>query len=286
MNAKKIKSIVKKQLIQGQDILNKKLGIAVFPTPLTKKVNSNFNEEPLINTYLRELAPLENYTIDIAAGDGVTMSNTYALFKKGYKGLGVEFDAHKFYRLAFNYRNFSEVQLAKCMVTPLNILSLFAGYQVPEKPGFLSLDIDGYDHFVLDVLLSKYRPTLICVEINEKIPPPIKFTVKFDPSYRWVEDHFYGQSISQLHTLCEKYKYSLINLHYNNAFLVPSELNYGKALSPEEAYSQGYLNKKDRKQKFPYNSNLEILHNMKPIEAKEHLNQFFQKYKEKFIISI
>ena len=54
--------------------------------------------------------------------------------------------------------------------------------------------------------LSDYRPRLICSEINEKIPPPIKFTVKYSPNHYWQGDHFYGQSISQLYKLCKKYK--------------------------------------------------------------------------------
>ena len=39
-----------------------------------------------------------------------------------------------------------------------------------DKIGFLDLDIDGYDYFVLETLLSKHKPKLISCETNEKIP--------------------------------------------------------------------------------------------------------------------
>ena len=39
--------------------------------------------------------------------------------------------------------------------------------------------------------LTRYRPELICAEVNEKIPPPLKFSVRWDPNYRWSNDHFW-----------------------------------------------------------------------------------------------
>jgi len=92
------------------------------------------------------------------------------------------------------------------------------------------IDIDGYDYFVLDELLSAFRPAIICAEINEVIPPPIKFTVKWHPSYVWGENHFFGQSICQLNLLCEKYDYALVELHQIiRAEVAPRFIYGGKA---------------------------------------------------------
>ena len=119
---------------------------------------------------------------------------------------------------------------------------------------------------------------MICAEINEKIPPPLKFTVLYDPRYSWHSDHFYGQSIAQLYCLCEKYNYDLVELHYNNAFLIPKELNVHRALSPEAAYEAGYRSKTDRLKKFPYNANFEKILEMNPENAKKFVNEFFKEY--------
>lgn len=226
------------------------------------------------------------YCVDIGASDGTSMSNTYSLYSKGWTGLAVEYDAEKFANLATRYKDFPRVQLAKCKVTPGNVLSLLATNSVPRDFDFLSLDIDGYDYFVLEKLLSCYRPKLICAEINEKIPPPIKFTVKYDSSYVWDEDHFYGQSLAQLNGLAEKHKYSLINLHYNNAFLVPSEMCFEPALSPEEAYRLGYKDKLDRKERWPWNADMEDVLHMEPEVGLAFISKYFEKYKNTFEISL
>ena len=247
---------------------------------------SRLNEQSLIFKYVNELKLQNRYCVDIAASDGVSMSNTYALLQNGWKGLAVEYDAQKFSKLARTYRKFSGVHPVKNKVTPANVISLLADNKVPAKFGFLNLDIDGYDYFVLEQILGGFRPALICTEINEKIPPPLKFTVKWDPQYAWNEDHFYGQSISQLHLLCTQFKYSLVELHYNNAFLVPQEINIYPALTPEEAYRTGYQAKPDRKEKFPWNDNMEEVLSLPPKEAVKFVNTFYKKYEGQFMCSI
>ena len=181
---------------------------------------STYSFHPVILAYLNLLGLESGCAVDIAAFDGVTGSTTYDLYKTGWRGLAVEYDAQAFSQLAKTYVNFPKVNLAKCMVTPANVVALLETNSIPKNFDFLSLDIDGYDHDVLEQALTQYRPRLICAEINEKIPPPIRFTVKWREDYGWNADHFYGQSISQLHHLAGKHGYSLVKLHYNNAFLI------------------------------------------------------------------
>lgn len=253
---------------------------------LTDHSFSNLDEQSVINSYLKKLNIDSGYCVDIAASDGITMSNTYALYKQGWKGLAVELDASQFSRLATSYVDFQGVNLSKCMVTPLNIVHLLQAHSAPVNFHFLSLDLDGYDYFVLEKILEVYRPNLICVEINEKIPPPIKFTVKWDKNYVWANDHFYGQSISQLNKLIMRHKYALVELHYNNAFLIPVELSPSPSVTPEKAYRLGYLEKPDRKQKFPWNENMEEVLNLEPHKALDFINNFFRKYEGLFEASI
>ncbi len=247
---------------------------------------SNFDEQVIIQKYVSELKIQQRWCVDIAAGDGTTMSNTYSLFRGGWNGLAVEYDAKKFARLSKVYQNFAGVCLAKCKVTPPNVLALLKANQLPADFGFLNLDIDGYDYFVLEQILEVFRPSLICVEINEKIPPPVKFTVRWNPDYAWAGDHFYGQSLSQLYALCLAKRYALAELHYNNAFLIPSEISPYAGLTPEIAYQQGYLNKTDRKQRFPWNANMERILTLPPNEAIVSVKNHFKKYEGKFICEL
>ncbi|MCB1324864.1 MAG: hypothetical protein H7A21_11755 [Spirochaetales bacterium] len=239
---------------------------------------SHAGEEAPISRHLADIDDLTRFCVDIAAADGITQSNTYHLFRQDWAGVAVELDASLFKKLATTLRGFKHVRLARSRVTPKNVVPLLQAFDTPEKFGFLSLDIDSYDFFVLHCILSKFRPGLVCTEINEKIPPPIKFTVTYSDDHFWRGDHFYGQSISKLNELCDLYDYSIVELHYNNAFLKPKELSKGVSLTPEAAYEGGYRSRDDRLSLFPWNADMEDLYYMEPEEILRALSVRFSAY--------
>jgi hypothetical protein len=243
------------------------------------------DEEVVIRELLAKLRPFEKYAVDIGASDGWSFSNTYSLFKDGWHGLAVEYDDGRFAQLTAAHSGF-KTRLAHEKVTPLNVVELLKAQGVPSNFTFLSIDIDGYDYFVLAALLSDFRPKLVCAEINEKIPPPLKFTVKWDPDFAWVGDHFFGQSISKLGELADTYRYSLVALHYNNAFLVPAELDVSPSLTPADAYDRGYASKPDRREKFPWNADVDTALGMSPHDAEDFFRSFFAKYDGQYQLTL
>ena len=242
---------------------------------------SYLGEETVLEKFLRRLRSFDRFVVDIGASDGVTMSNTFALFKDGWRGLAIEFDGASFARLAATYAAFNAA-LVRTKVTPRNVVDLLTAHEVPRDLTFLSMDIDGYDHFVLAALLEHYRPKLICTEINEKIPPPLKFTVKWDPEYVWAEDHFFGQSLAKLGELLVETRYDLVELHYNNAFIAPRELGIATSLTVQEAYESGYVRRPDRSEKFPWNRDVDHVLTMDPVDAEDFFRAFFAKYEGQF----
>lgn len=235
---------------------------------------SNFGEQLLIDKYLRQLRITNTTAVDIGAGDGIRMSNTYHLFKSGWIGVGIEADTAKYNRLKKAYSSFKGVFADNRPAQPDNICAILKSYKIENDFGLLSLDIDGIDYWVLESLLTKYRPRLIVSEINEKIPPPIRFVVKYDPAFRTLQ-HFYGYSIAKLEDLLKKYDYVLLDLEYNNAFLAPAESTGVTALTTAEAYKKGYAERADRMSKFTENSNMEILHSISPTEGIAFLTKFY-----------
>ena len=248
---------------------------------------SNFGEQEIIEKYIEQLniAGQSRTVVDIGAGNGIRMSNTFFLFMNGWNGVGVEYDSRKAAELARIYRFYPNVSACRCLVTPLNVVSLLRSYSVEKNFGILSLDIDSYDLTVLDALLSEFRPRLIVSEINEKIPPPIKFNINFNPDFK-VRHHFYGYSLASLEKVLKKYNYIIHELEYNNVFLAPAELNGGKPIGIEQAYYEGYLERSDRKEKFRLNGDMEILHSLSPSEGIKFLNQFYAKYKGQYQIGL
>jgi hypothetical protein len=251
---------------------------------LSAPKSSNFNEEAIISDLLAKIQPKEHFYIDIGAGDGESMSNSFPLVNAGWKGLAVEGGGMPFAKLAHRYAEFPRVHLAREWVTPDSVLNLLAGYGTPKEFGFLSLDIDGYDYFVLDKILSAYRPSLICTEINERIPPPLQFTVKYSPDLEWQGGPFYSQSISILEELAKKYKYSLVKLEYNNAFLIPSEISPLPAITAEEAYKIGYVDKPNRLVFMPANKEFDPAITMSKDQAVAFFKEKFKAYDGKYIL--
>jgi hypothetical protein len=248
---------------------------------------SNFDEERMLEDFVSEL-PAENHertAVDIGAGDGVRGSNTYALFVKGWRGVGFEGDERRSRRLARAYKNFEGVAARQALVTPANVASLLEEHGIPREFGVLSLDIDSYDYWVLDAILKSFRPRIVVTEINEKIPPPVRFVVGYDPNFR-LQHHFFGYGIASLEDLCARHDYALIALEYNNAFIVPRELAAGRALDAATLYRQGYLERPDRRERFPDNHDMEALHSLKPEEAVRFLEKFFARHKGKYELSL
>lgn len=248
---------------------------------------SRFKEDQILAQYIAELLPSGHggTAVDIGAGDGARWSNTYALFSNGWKGVGFESDSPKFRKLARAYRHFPGVSASSDRVTPDTVAPLLKSLRVEKNFEVLSLDIDGNDYWVLKAILSEFRPRLIVTEINEKIPPPIRFIAKYDPNFQ-LRHHFYGFSIMSLADLCRGHDYAILDLEYNNAFLAPKELPGVSPLDPETAYARGYLDRPDRKEKFALNFDLEAVHAMNADEAMKLLRDFYAKEHGKYFLSL
>src|SRR5438105_2465372 len=215
------------------------------------------------------------------------MSNTLALAKAGWVGLAVEADPELFAQLDRTYaKRYTRVTRAREIVTPDNVVALLREHDVPRDFGVLSLDIDGYDHFVLAKLLEAFRPGLICAEINESIPPPVRFTVTYRPDHAWAKDHFYGQSLAMLDVLRERHGYALVQVEYNNAFLLPAECSPVPSRPPVDVYREGYLSRADRLQRLPWNREMEFLQALSPEDAVAALHRRFARYAGRFVCEV
>lgn len=246
---------------------------------------SNFDEQHIIDKYIERLGITNRTAVDIGAGDGIRSSNSYHLFAKGWAGVGIEVDEVKARRLAKVYSSFPGVTASSTKISLENVADVLGSYSIEREFGVLSLDIDGNDYWVLDAILSNFRPQLVVSEYNEKIPPPIKFVVEYDPDFQ-LRHHFFGYSIAKLQDLLDKHNYVLLEVEYNNIFIAPAEIASGLSQNITEAYRRGYADRPDRKEKFPGNANMEELHILTPTEGVEFLNRFFSDYKGQPQLSI
>lgn len=219
------------------------------------------------------------FFVDIGASDGITDSNShkYAHDDK-WSGISIEFVENKYHQLMKNQPS-SNVEKINAKVTPDNIINILRENKCPNTIDLLSLDIDGYDYYVLESILSEYDCRVAIVEINEKIPVPVKFSVSYDPDYFWDDSHFYGMSLSKLHDLTEKLNYTIVDYACNNAIFVknnflPSE---HKKQSIQELYDNGY--RKNPSFQPCYNDNVKHWLDLSPEDAVLEINNFFHPRK-------
>lgn len=234
-------------------------------------------DEPTILRHVDAQPEITPFFVDIGAQDGVLGSQTLALAKRGWRGVNYEADTDLFEGMKARYALLPDVKIRRELVTPDGVSGMLARDGVPHGFGFLSLDIDSFDYYVLEAILETFAPSVICVEINEMIPPPIDFKVEYRPDIMWSGDRFQGFSIQAAKALCHRFGYAISELHYNNLLLVKSA--DGVALSDQDiarAYADGYALRPDRDRLFPWNAGYAALLTAPPQEALEQISELFR----------
>jgi hypothetical protein len=109
-----------------------------------------------------------------------------------------------------------------------------------HKPvDLLSIDLDGNDLYVLDALLtSQLKPSVIIVEYNSKFPPPIEFSIEYDPAHAWVKDDYMGASLTSFSKMLDRFGYRLIccNITGSNAFFIRLDHVHLFSDTPDDIY--------------------------------------------------
>lgn len=174
-----------------------------------------FGESEIIKFIFQHLPTTNKYFVDIGAGyygHGL-MSNTLPLLEQGWEGLRV--DAN----------NDDDGSIHKLYVTPENIVPFLTEQGVPHGFDLLSIDIDSFDLDVMEAVVKKYLPRVICTEINTCLPVESSLKLKYEPGYVWDETSKYGYSFGAAVRFCEKYGYIILLNHINqNLFLVRGDL--------------------------------------------------------------
>lgn len=224
------------------------------------------NEQIIIRELLDLIQPKTHYLIDIGAADGIEYSNSYALYaESGWRGLSIEPRIDKAAEMLGHYRKLPQrVDVLCSWVNPLNFAPVVEALQVPQAPGFISIDIDSFDYELTASVLKVLQPELICIEINERIPPPVRYALLFEPGRIFGDMTLVGGcSLQLMHDLLHEHGYATIKFEYNNLFATP-QANLPKIVaagyadwSARELYEQGFLNKADKFSVYPHNKRFE-----------------------------
>jgi len=200
------------------------------------KCFSQSDEDGLTLEIIRRLE-LQNGTFaELGVGNG-TENNSLVLLASGWRGFWIGGQ-----RLAVDVEASTRLMFIQDWISLSNLKLLFqSGLDRlgVEKLDVVSLDLDGNDIFLAESLLANFaHPELFIVEYNGKFPPPVEFSISYDPEFIWSGDDYFGASLTSFAKMFAKHGYTLIccnaatganaffvkNKHLKNFPEVPSDI--------------------------------------------------------------
>lgn len=194
------------------------------------------------------------HVVNIGASSGTPTDPVYEFIVDPlFKGLCIEGNKEKVGRL----RERTHFDVYGDYIYPHTILDVFRDHNVPKTFDILKIDIDGYDLEVLRRILSVYKPRIIIAEINEKIPPPIRFEVLYKDGYAWDESHLYGFSIAAGEKVFTEHGYRVQQIYdYGNIICIDASMASEALPSIKDMYKEQYIDKPGRKTELPWNCDI------------------------------
>jgi|GEM_PF-5772014 len=206
------------------------------------KFRTFFDEDLFIDKFFQDQSYSPQTFVDIGAGDGIDMNNTFKLAHRGLSGVSIEGSPIRFAQLSLTYERFTKVELVRTYVSSHTISNLLKGFdQIPNNFDVLNLDIDSFDYHILKALLQDFKPKLCVIEWNRSYPPSVFFSVSNDPTIRWdsTSGLFQGASLRAFHELLGNVNYKIIEVQGSALFAIPE--NSGtewEGLSVDQAWSR------------------------------------------------
>lgn len=202
-----------------------------------RKVFSQQGEDGILEEIFRRIGETNRYFVEFGVETGVECNSARFARECGWSGLFMESEEQQFAGLTANYAAFPGVKCVRAIVTSDNVQGLFAAAGVPAEPDLLSIDIDGNDYWIWKAI-SDYRPRVVVVEFNPFYPPPARWVMAEDPTFRWQRTTYFGASLAALSRLGKAKGYELVctDSHGVNSFFVRADCLTDEFLDPVAQY--------------------------------------------------
>jgi hypothetical protein len=195
-------------------------------TNFESKVFSQNGEDGILQEIFRRIGEGEKYSVEFGIEDGTQCCTRDLLVHHAWTGLLLEGSPTLAQKARSLYVDCNSVQVVERFITAENILEIFRNHGVPESPDLLVVDVDGNDYWILEQILSSYRPRVIVCEYSSRWAPGRDWVMPYDPSHVWEGSAYYGASLAALLRLGKQHGYTLVCCDSRgvNAFFVRSDL--------------------------------------------------------------
>ena len=220
------------------------------------KIYSKHGNDGILLYIFSKIGVKTNSFIEIGIEDGRECNVSNLALNFGWNGLMI--DANPEWvksALAFYKQKLGEkaknVKIIPSFVSRENVNDLFKNNHVTGEIDLFSLDIDGNDYWVWQVI-DVIKPRVVVLEYNAALGDK-SLTMKYNPEHHYQSNRkhplYFGASLKALTKLSREKGYVLVGCDSNghDAFFVRKDLIEGKfrELSPEEAFYPNPYNLKD-----------------------------------------
>jgi hypothetical protein len=177
---------------------------------------SQFGEDGIVAAIFERISARTRVCVEFGAWDGFHLSNTAALWTRGWRGVLIEGDRRRFHELQANTEKYGCVCINAWVMRegPSRLEALLERAGVVSEVDLLSIDIDGDDFYVLESL-ERLRPRVIICEYNPTIPADVDLHAEYGSSF--------GASVAALTRVARDKGYELVALTQTNCFFVLRE---------------------------------------------------------------
>jgi hypothetical protein len=119
------------------------------------------------------------------------------------------------------------INLNKELISVANILELFEKYNVPLQFDYLSEDTDYADYWIVEKILTKYKPKVIVYEVNQQ--PAESCVTVANPGNDvifWPGTEYHSGSVCAFYCLAKQNDYSVVYCESNaiNCFMIRNDI--------------------------------------------------------------
>jgi hypothetical protein len=194
------------------------------------KVSSQWGEDGIIEWLVQRLPDTPRRFVEFGVESYLESNTRFLMQNRGWSGLvldGSEQNISAIRRQEIYWKH--DLIAETAFVTRENINELISRHDMQGDIGFLGIDIDGNDYWVLEAI-DCVRPHILAIEFNPIFGDRHAISIPYDANFERFRGHssgqYYGASIKAMAELAERKGFTFVGTNSNgvNAFFVRSDL--------------------------------------------------------------